>query len=117
MLGISFFKCPKPRQFNYKPLYYDPKKEEWEEKKRRVLGEEALADEDKKQEKYVPGSYIQKARLNRITAEPEKKQKQNTFIIRFIIVLALLFIIAYFIINSQWLDAWLEYTLSTSVGQ
>ena len=110
MLGISFFKCPKPRQFNYKPLYFDPKKEEWEERKRRVLGDEAVEDDAKPQEKYVPGSYIRKARFNRITAEPEKEQKQRTFLIRFIIVLALLFAAAYFIINSTWLETWLQHT-------
>jgi hypothetical protein len=33
-MSFFFFKRPKPRQFNYKPLYYDPDKEEAEERKR-----------------------------------------------------------------------------------
>ncbi len=29
----SFFKQTKPRRFNYVPRYYDPQKEEWEQKR------------------------------------------------------------------------------------
>ncbi|MCU0370025.1 MAG: hypothetical protein MUC31_01310 [Bacteroidales bacterium] len=33
-MNIVFFKRPRPRQFNYQPLYYDPAKEEAEERKK-----------------------------------------------------------------------------------
>jgi hypothetical protein len=33
-MKITFYKRPKPRQFNYKPLYYDQEKEEAEERKK-----------------------------------------------------------------------------------
>ena len=33
-MNIAFFRRPKPRQFNYKPLYYDPAKEEAEKRKK-----------------------------------------------------------------------------------
>ena len=33
-MNIFFFKRPKPRPFNYKPIYYDPEKEEAEERKK-----------------------------------------------------------------------------------
>jgi len=36
-MKISFFSRPKPRQFNYKPIYYDKKKEE-QEKLREKMG-------------------------------------------------------------------------------
>ena len=29
---ISFFRTPKHRVFNYKPIYWDPEKEEFEER-------------------------------------------------------------------------------------
>ena len=35
-MKIVFFHKPKPRQFNYIPRYYDPVKEEMEERKRRL---------------------------------------------------------------------------------
>jgi hypothetical protein len=33
-MNFFFFKRPKPRQFNYRPLYYDPEKEQAEERKK-----------------------------------------------------------------------------------
>jgi hypothetical protein len=33
-MNIFFFKRPKPRPFNYRPIYYDPEKEEAEERKK-----------------------------------------------------------------------------------
>jgi hypothetical protein len=40
-MNFTFFKRPKPRQFNYIPRYYDPVKEELEERKKQLglLGE------------------------------------------------------------------------------
>lgn len=43
------------RVFNYKPIYYDPKKEELRQKFGRVDG---TYDKEQKKENYVPGSYI-----------------------------------------------------------
>jgi hypothetical protein len=37
-MNIFFFKRPKPRPFNYKPIYYDPEKEEAEERKKALSG-------------------------------------------------------------------------------
>jgi hypothetical protein len=45
-MKITFYKRPKPRQFNYKPLYYDPEKEEAEERKKFL---EALNSDDPKE--------------------------------------------------------------------
>ncbi len=37
-MQIVFFKRPKPRQFDYKPRYYDEEKERAEELRRKSLG-------------------------------------------------------------------------------
>jgi hypothetical protein len=39
-MNIIFFKRPKPRQFNYKPLYYDPEKEEAENRKKAISSDD-----------------------------------------------------------------------------
>ena len=44
------------RVFNYKPIYYDPKKEELRQKFGHVDG---TMDKEMKKDTYVPGSYIQ----------------------------------------------------------
>ena len=49
----SFFRQTKPRGFNYVPRYYDPQKEEWEQKRmaqsaeRRAKGAENGRGEEK----------------------------------------------------------------------
>lgn len=69
-MGI-FFKTPKHRVFNYKPLYYDPRKEELEEKienqRKRDAGE------------YVPGDNIRKG-FHRIKYESKRGGGQNRFL-------------------------------------
>ena len=35
-MRIVFFRTPKPKGFNYKPVYYDPEKEELEERKKHL---------------------------------------------------------------------------------
>ena len=35
-MKIVFFKTPKPKQFNYKPIYYDAEREALEERKRQL---------------------------------------------------------------------------------
>jgi hypothetical protein len=42
-MNIAFFRRQKPRPFNYKPIYYDPVKEQAEERKK---SRESLQDGD-----------------------------------------------------------------------
>jgi len=35
-MGLVFFNRPKPRRFDYKPVYYDQEKEELEERKKEL---------------------------------------------------------------------------------
>ena len=39
-MKIVFFKRPKHKQFNYKPRYWDPEKEEFERRKRELDGDQ-----------------------------------------------------------------------------
>lgn len=38
-MKIVFFKRPKPKQFSYKPRYWDPEQEEFEKRKRELDGD------------------------------------------------------------------------------
>ena len=91
--GRVFFR--KPRQFNYKPRYYDPEREAREERRREILGDAAYTEEQLKAMK--PGQYIRenmRARRRHITRYD--KGRRNTrgrslgILIR-LAVLALLF--------------------------
>ncbi len=82
-MGI-FFKTPKHRVFEYKPRYYDPRKEALDQKiedaRKREAGE------------YVPGDHIRKG-FNRIRFE-SKRSSGTSPVVRFLTVLGLAVLIA-----------------------
>ncbi len=82
-MGI-FFKTPKHRVFEYKPRYWDPRKEALDEKienaRKREAGE------------YVPGDHIRKG-FNRIRFDSKRSSGTNKYI-RLITVIGLAVLIA-----------------------
>lgn len=84
----SFFKTYKPKEFNYIPRYYDPRKEELEERIRRI--EREMGDD--KVEAYRPT--IRRGQMRNYFRRRERKvQKRSN--LRLIIILLVLFFIAY----------------------
>ncbi len=61
MLGFGVFRR-KPRQFEYRPRYYDPEQEAREQRRRELFGDPA--DEEHKED-YKPGEYIRRDMLAR----------------------------------------------------
>jgi len=94
MIGFTAFKTRKPREFNYRPRYYDPEQEAWEGRKKEVRADrEMLGDTFKdSDEEYVPGQYVRQIRIRRgVTARrmAEKKNKAGNVRIIILIVLSL----------------------------
>lgn len=85
----KFFYRAKPRQFNYKPLYYDPEKERRDKRREELLGKK-VEDGD-----YQPGDIIRsggmraKARIMTDDVSYKDKQKRSQTL-RLVIILALL---------------------------
>lgn len=71
LFNIGFFGTSEHRVFNYRPRYYDEKKEELKQKFGKVDG----SMEDK--ENYVPGSYIRGSFRNNSKKSPEKNKLQK----------------------------------------
>lgn len=67
---MSFFRPhkSKPRQFNYIPRYYDPRKEERDRRRRELHGTTSSQDN----EPYVPGNYIRTQREARDASRGER---------------------------------------------
>jgi hypothetical protein len=93
----SFFRQTKPRGFNYVPRYYDPQKDEWEQKRmarsmeRGEVGSEpgAQGTENKPyRSKIMRGSMKNYFPRNR-----ERVQRQS--MIRFIVILIILVFVIY----------------------
>ncbi len=104
-MRFKFIHAPKPRAFEYKPRFYDPVKEEWEAKKREVLGEDYVPKEG---EEYRPGQYIGELRIRRgIIADRQQKEMKQRRTLRSIILLVLLAAFAWWLMkvdlsNSVW---------------
>ena len=90
---FRFFKLPKHRTFSYKPRYYDPIKDEVEERKR-LIEQEMKAE----QESYVPGSSIRgnMRRQIRSARTDAKKNRMQSLFIR-LLLMGLIFAILYFV--------------------
>lgn len=85
-MAITFFKTPKNKQFNYRPLYYDPKKEEREKRLKTAYEagkddyEQALRDRIQMRWKRTSGTRDRQASTRRL-----------------VIILAVIFLLAYYV--------------------
>lgn len=83
-MGFGFFYVPKHRTFNYKPVFYDERKEE--------LQERIKAAEQAKSETYVPGTSIRGSFKK--SREVSRKGVKYTPVMRFISVVTIAAFIA-----------------------
>jgi len=83
LIGI---RTPKPRQYAYKPVFFDPEKEEQEKRKKELedIGE------------YVPGSQLKermRLKRTRIDDDLKKKSRRSSILITILLLAILLYII------------------------
>ncbi len=84
----------KPRQFEYKPRYWDPEAEERETRRRMILGDDYAEGE------YRPGMYIRERRLLRMQEqERDRAQRQKRNSIRTVLFLAGAVAVLYLMFN------------------
>lgn len=85
-MNIVFFKRAKPRQFDYKPRYYDPEKEELEQRRRELGLSKDMSHEERL-----------RSEMRRKWGRPERKEDTYNKYIRTIIYLFVLSLLVYFI--------------------
>lgn len=87
--GISFFKVPKNRQFDYKPRFYDPEKERREQRRKELgLGQ----DEDEDVNNGTPGSLLRSGAMrarHEMFTQKVSQQKKQTMILRVLLIVVL----------------------------
>ena len=90
-MGIpKLFKLSKPKQFSYSPRYYDPVKEEFEERVKKARGEQA----ESAGEVHIPRIKGQiKSQFNRNKTNAKAKNTSN---IRLVIIIAILLFAAWY---------------------
>lgn len=89
-MGIpSFFRQNKPKEFKYVPRYYDPEKEEQEERLRRIREEMGIsADGEKRFSTIQRGSFNQKFR------HKQQKARRNSSL-RIVLIFLVLSLLVY----------------------
>jgi hypothetical protein len=99
----NFFHTPKPKQFNFRPRFYDPDKEDFELREQRIKEELGISSDRKYDGKShrdrILGSFRNQGRTQSKTSI-EARRSQNTRLIFMIIILALIF---YFVFYSDFL--------------
>lgn len=90
MFGISFFKLPKAKQFDYKPVYYNPEKEELEQCSQK---NNVQKDTEYSYKENIKSSF----RKNKQKAKSVNIHKMN---IRLILILISLGILAFYFMFS-----------------
>jgi hypothetical protein len=97
-MGIfSFYNVRKPRQFDYKPLYYNARKEALEERKLKVKRELGMQIPDKEYKPQIKGTFVEgtthlkKSRLRGDDARSRQYKNVRLAIILSLLIVALLF--------------------------
>lgn len=99
-MNIYFFRRPKPKQFNYKPLYYDPVKEEAEER-RKAMGLDEESDPRERLRSNI--------RLHWRKEQPVKDTRSQVMRILFYILFA--FFAIYFIFFTEFINRLVSFFL------
>lgn len=87
------FKLPKHKSFNYVPRYYDPEKEEMEERRKKLAMERG---HDISDIEYVPGEALRHGAMRGFFQKKERANIQSP--IRVLIIIAILMAVAYWIL-------------------
>lgn len=86
---ISMFKTPRPKQFNYTPIFYDPRKDAFKEREQQIKQELGLADETVPRISNIKGKFRSQMKRN--------KDVKGTSNMRLYIIIAILVVVAYFL--------------------
>ena len=95
MAVFSFYNVRKPRQFEHKPIYWDPRKEAMEERVRKVKREMGLEETEEEYKPQIKGTFIEgTSHLKRSRDKGENSRSREYKNVKLLIsraVLALLF--------------------------
>ncbi|HSO85192.1 MAG TPA: hypothetical protein VLQ91_01475 [Draconibacterium sp.] len=98
MIG-KFFYTPKAKQFYIRPRFYDPEKEERDERERRIKEELGIVDENKRDLKNfrprIKGQFRNQDYRQSRSSEPSRRA-QNRRLLYLFIILALIFYLFYY---------------------
>lgn len=98
-MGVgSFFKLPQYNVFDYKPRFYDPKKEARDQRRKELRNESGKSPAIEIGDEYVPGSSIKGSFRPKM---PRQSYRSRSSTIRLIVIMAALFLLAYILLATD----------------
>lgn len=92
-MRITFFKTPRPKEFNYIPRYYDKQKEEAEDRKRRMESELGISRQAGYQHTISRGSMQKRMHV--------KRKANRSSVIRLLVITGILMLLAYYLLTRD----------------
>lgn len=106
-MGLSFFKLPRYKVFDYQPRFYDPDKDRWEEKKR-ALGMDSIENYKEKDPNAIPeankvGALVRSGAMRARHDQFQQKMQKQKKISRLIIIglVFVLSVMAYCVLKTS----------------
>ena len=102
-MRLKFFHIPKPRRFNYQPVFYDEAKERRQERERKIRQELGMplmeGDESRTAEQRIRGQFSSGSNYTKgIEFSTRAKRTSNT---RIVVIAAMIFMLIYFMLGSR----------------
>ncbi len=95
---FSFYNVRKPRQFEHKPIYWDPKKEALEERVLKVKREMGLEEKLEEYKPQIKGSFIEgTTHLRRSKDRGDDSRGREYKNVKLIVVLVVLLVLFWFL--------------------
>ncbi|MCC8154636.1 MAG: hypothetical protein LIP01_10725 [Tannerellaceae bacterium] len=98
MALFSFYNTRKPRQFEHKPIYYDPRKEALEERISKAKKEMGLEQSEEEYKPNIKGTFVEgTSHLKKNRAKGLDSRGRTYKNVKLIVLLVLLLIIGWFL--------------------
>lgn len=95
MAFFSFYNVRKPRQYEHKPIYWDPRRENLEERERRIRRELGMEESLEDYKPQIKGTFIEgTSHLKKNKAkgyDPRSRKYKNVKLILILVLLCVLF--------------------------
>ena len=97
MAILPFYNMRKPRKFDHKPIYYDPRKEALQERIRKVEIEMGVRQEEEDYKPAIKGTFIEgMTHLRKSRARGDDSSTREAKNMRLLLILALLLALLWF---------------------
>ena len=104
-MGILITRMPRPRQYNYQPLYYDERKERLEKIKARAEAELA-AEKDRDHHTGLQKGFLAESRSDSKFHHTDFKKESSGRLLRYVIIVIAILGIFYLIAPDVFLAFW-----------